>query len=115
MTWTTKIGTMQRTAGGGFTATFNITAGGVATEASTGAMTITGLPYTCSGNFFANRPVAQTGFAAGVGTATLLLSPASPAYVRVFKASSTGFATVTNTDITNTMSIYGTVTCGSAA
>ena len=118
MTWTTKIGTMRsELAGGGFHRDFQYHRhGGVATEAlRPERMTITGLPYTCSGNFFANPPVAQTGFAAGVGTATLLLSPASPAYVRVFKASSTGVATVTNPDITNTMSIYGTVTCGSAA
>ena len=113
MTWTTLNGARQRTPNGGFTASFNIIAGG-GTETATGAMTITGLPYTCSGNFSATPPYAQGGFAAGVGTVTLLLNNSSPAGIRVFKAASTGFAAVANTDVTNTLSLYGTVTCGSA-
>ena len=114
MTWTTLSGARQRTANGGFTASFDIIAGG-GTETATGPMTITGLPYTCAGNFSSTPPYSQSGFAAGVGTVTLLLNNSSPAGIRVFKAASTGFATVNNTDVTNALNLYGTVTCGAAS
>ena len=111
-TYSSQVGTWGRTASGGYQAYFSVALQS-ATGLGSGAVSITGLPVTC-----ASRPAGSTlysfnGFTGLSGTpwATTVGNSSSINLVQQGSALG-GTASVIGTNLTNTSSIIGTVTCG---
>lgn len=112
LAYATRGGLIQRTAQGGFIATFTISLR--SKGASTGAAQITGIPYACSSGAQGGTPDLLGNMRSLTGAAVLAAQNGPGTRIALYQSGSTGNVRITDANFTNTSYIEATITCKQA-